>query len=262
LSWLAWLVLRRQFGNAEKQPVAWAIPPGGLVLLCTLPVLMTAAFNLFARVHLTTHWAIPAWFALPVLLAVWLLPYINDDFAWHRFFRGLVVFWVVLLVAALTYTIALSVTGNPRYSLARQQMVRTIESRFAARFPSQQLSWAGGTWPESGALSFFGSNHLRGLPGFPDGRRALVNPYPAWQNTYGVLLCYASGAYAREGSHDTECEKQTREWLQAHNLPLHEETLVYRAEGWRFVRADPKNVTVFWVAPARVDHGGNRELRE
>jgi len=251
LSWLAWLVLRKRFAVTEKQPVAWAIPLRGLVLLCSLPSLMTASFNLFARVHLTTHWAIPVWFALPVLLAVWLLPDIGEDFAWKRLSSGLAVFWAVLLVGGLIYTLALSATGNPKYSLARQEMVRTIEARFAARFPAQQLSWAGGTWPEPGALAFFAANHPRALPGFPDERRALVNPYQAWQEKHGVIICFAWNTSAEEGSHDTECENQTRGWLHAHNLPLDEETLDYHAEGWRFIRAQAKNVTVFWIPPGR-----------
>lgn len=128
-------------------------------------------------------------------------------------------------------------------------MVKTIAERFAHRFPAQQLSWAGGSWPEVGALAFFGPGHPRALPGFPDERRALVNPFPSWQQTYGVLLCYSAGTYAREGTRDEECERQTREWLRGHNRPIEEESLRYHAEGWRFVRAEPKNVTVFWMAP-------------
>jgi hypothetical protein len=129
-------------------------------------------------------------------------------------------------------------------------MVRAIEARFAARFPAPQLAWAGGTWPESGALAFFAANHPRALPGFPDDRRALVNPYPAWPHEYGVIVCFAWSAYARVGAHDTECEDQTRGWLRLRNLPLEEETLHYRAEGWRYFRAQAKNVTVFWIPPA------------
>jgi hypothetical protein len=100
-------------------------------------------------------------------------------------------------------------------------------------------------------LAFFSPSHPRALPGFPDERRALANPYPTWQARYGVIICYASGTYAREGSHDTECENQTRGWLHSHQLPLEEETLNYHAECWRYIRAQAKNVTVFWIQPAR-----------
>ena len=182
---------------------------------------------------------------------MWLLPNVGEQFAWKRFERGLAVLGVAMLVGGLLYTVALSIIGDPKYSLARQEMVRTIDTRFAARFPGQELSWAGGSWPESGALAFFSPNHPRALPGFPDERRAMVNPYQAWQARYGVIICYASGTYAREGSHDTECENQTRGWLHSHQLPLEEETLNYHAEGWRYIRAQPKNVTVFWIQPAR-----------
>lgn len=250
LSWLAWILLRRRFAAATAQPVRWAIPLRPLVLLSTLPATITVAFNLVGRVHLTTHWAIPAWFALPALLAVWLLPHLDEDFAWKRLQSDLAIFWAVLLAVGLTYTSVLAATGNPKYSLARQQMVRTIEARFAERFGPERLAWVGGSWPESGALSFFAANHPRALPGFPDERPALVNPFPEWRNTYGVILCYPSGSYGREGAHNTACEERTRAWLARRDLPASEETLRYRADGWRFIRAQPKNVTVFWVAPS------------
>ena len=162
-----------------------------------VPALMTTLFNGFARVHLTTHWAIPVWFALPVLMAVALLPRIGEAFHWRRLVPALAVCWSILLSGALIYTMVLSATGNPKYSLARQEMVRTIEARFAARFPAQQLSWAGGTWPEPGALAFFAAQHPRALPGFPDETRAQVNPFPVWPEKYGVILCFAADAYAR-----------------------------------------------------------------
>jgi dolichyl-phosphate-mannose-protein mannosyltransferase len=249
LSWLAWLLMRRAFAAAAPQPIAWAIPVRGLALLSVLPALITAAFNVFARVHLTTHWAIPAWFALPVLLAVWLLPRLRTPFPWSRFLSGLTTFWIVLLGAGLAYTIVLSATGNPKYALGRQDMVRAIESRFGARFPGQRLAWAGGTWPESGALAFFAPDHPRALPGLPDERRALVNPFPAWRETYGVIVCYPWSALGREGAHDADCEARTREWLDRRQLPIDRETVHYRAAGWQFARAEPKNVTVFWVPP-------------
>ena len=248
-SWIAWGVLKARFTASPPQPIHSTMPLRGLTLLCVLPALLTTAFNVAARVHLTTHWAIPVWFALPVLMAIWLLPGIGDTFAWDRFTGGLVRWWLVLVAGAIAYTVVLAATGDPRYSLARQQMVKTIAERFAHRFPAQQLSWAGGSWPEVGALAFFGPGHPRALPGFPDERRALVNPFPSWPQTYGVLLCYSAGTYAREGTRDEECERQTREWLRGHNRPIEEESLRYHAEGWRFVRAEPKNVTVFWMAP-------------
>ncbi len=249
LSWIAWLILRWRFAADREAPIAWAVPIRALALLCTLPALITCAFNLFARVHLTTHWAIPAWFALPVLLGVWLLPWLGDEFWWHRLRRGLAVFWIAVLAAGLAYTAVLSASGNGKYALGRQAMVRAIEARFAERFPGRELAWAGGTWPESGALAFFAANHPRALPGFPDEPRALVNPYPEWRHTYGAIICFAWSALGREGAHDTTCEAASRAWLKAHDVPVMEETVRYQATGWQFLRPEPKNVTVFWVPP-------------
>ena len=255
LSWAAWLILRTRFAGRREHPVTWRLPLRMLALLAMLPALITAAFNVFARVHLTTHWAIPAWFALPILVAVWTLPRMTQPFPWHRFARAVAIFLIVLVAGGLTYTVVLSATGNPKYSLAREEMVHSIESRFATRYPGQRLAWAGGNWPETGALSFFAAAHPRGLPGFPDERRALVNPYPEWRETYGVIICFAWSARGRDGSHDVDCENQTRRWLQAHEIAIAEETLRYRAEGWQFLRPEGKNVTVFWVPPARGGSG-------
>jgi 4-amino-4-deoxy-L-arabinose transferase-like glycosyltransferase len=249
-SWLAWVIVRRRLTSRNGQPIAWTAAVRPLVLLSILPAVLTTAFNAFARIHLTTHWAIPVWFGLPVLMAIWLLPGIGDDFAWKRFERGVAATWIVLLAGAASDAVILSVTGDPKYSLARQEMVEAIGERFADRFPSARLMWAGGSWPESGALAFFGVDHPRALPGVPDDPRALASPYPAWRKEFGVLVCYASGAYGREGAHDAECEAQARTWLQKEGLSVAEETLTYQAKGWRFRRAQPKNVTVFWVPPS------------
>jgi 4-amino-4-deoxy-L-arabinose transferase-like glycosyltransferase len=249
-SWLAWLIVRGRLTSSPRQRVAWTAPVRPVVLLCILPAVLTTAFNVFARIHLTTHWAIPVWFGLPVLMAIWLLPDIGDDFARKRFERGVAATWVAVLAGAMCYAVALSVTGDARYSLARQEMVDAIGQRFTYRFPTAQLAWAGGAWPESGALAFFGAGHPRALPGVPDDPRALANPYPAWREQFGVLICYAGGAYAKAGARDTECEAQVRTWLKAQGLNVAEETLTYQANGWRFRRAQPKNVTVFWVPPS------------
>ncbi len=251
LSWLAWLVVRARFGTDERQPVAWTVPVRALALLAAVPAVLTVAINVFARVHLTTHWAIPIWYAVPVLLGVWLLPTLPEDFPWPRFLRGLAVLWGVLVAGAVAYTLILSMNGDPKYSLGRPEMVSAIEARFRERFPARWLSWAGGTWPEVGALAFFGSTHPRALPGFPDEGRALVAPFPSWQEKYGVILCYPAGTHAREGTRNAACENETRAWLAARNLPVLSENLSYRASGWRFIKAQPKNVRVYWVPPSR-----------
>jgi hypothetical protein len=98
-------------------------------------------------------------------------------------------------------------------------------------------------------VAFFACDHPRALPGAPDDPRALVNPYPDWRETHGLVLCFAGDEYARAGAHNAECEARTRRWLESRHLPMLEETLRYRAEGRQFDRAAPKNVTVFWVPP-------------
>jgi len=248
LSCVAWIVMRRQFGPVAA-PLQLPVPLRSLWLVTVLPAIVTVLFNVFGRIHLTTHWAIPNWFALPALLAVQLLPTIGEDFPWRGFTRAVAGFWIIVVAAGVAYAIVLSTTGDPRYSLGRQEMVRAIDDRFAARFPSRRLSWAAGTWPESGALAFFGMGHPRAMPGLPDEMPALVNPYAEWRETPGVILCYAWPQYGRAGARNMACEQSAREWLRARGRPVDIETLSYQAAGWRFVRSEPKNATVFWVVP-------------
>jgi len=248
-SWLAWMLVKARATGTARRPVPWEVPIRALMLLAILPAAITVAFGIFARVHLTTHWAIPIWFSLPIVMAMWLLPEICQPFPLRAFLRGVAVFWAAIVAGGLVYTTALAARGDAKFALGREAMVGAIERRFAERFPGQRLAWAGGTWPESGSVAFFGSSHPRALPGFPDEPRALVNPLSAWRDMYGVLLCFAGDAAAREGSHNEQCEAQTRAWLAAHGLPQLEDTIRYRAEGWQFDRASAKNVTVFWMPP-------------
>ena len=99
------------------------------------------------------------------------------------------------------------------------------------------------------AVTIWTAYAAKALPGLPDESPTLVNPYPAWRETPGVILCYAWPAYGRAGSHDTACEQSARDWLSARGRPVDVETVTYQADGWRFIRSEPRNATVFWVVP-------------
>lgn len=241
LSWIAWWLLRRRLTAPVRQEVEWVLPLRSLVLLSLLPALITVSVHLLTRVHLTTHWAIPVWIALPALMAVLLLPMLDDDFAWRRLLRGLGIFWLVLVGGTLVYALIFSLTADPSYTHAAPQMAQAIDKRFAERFPGQKLSWVGGAWPKPGTVAFFSKDHPRGLPSMPDRKVSQVNPFPEWQQTYGAILCMPR----RSGN----CERSVRKWLQEHQLGVEGDVLHYQAEGWRFLRTRPHDITVFWVRP-------------
>ena len=234
-----------------KQPVAWTFPVRGLVLLCCLPSIITASFNLFARVHLTTHWAIPAWFALPVTAGGVVVARrrrrvcLETLRAWPgRFRRGIAGRRAALHPRSVDHRGSKVFPGAPGNGRGRLK-------RVCGTLSGAGTFLGGGSWPESGALAFFSPSHPRALPGFPDERRALVNPYQAWQARYGVIICYASGAYAREGSHDTECEPDPRlaalpsVAARGRNPELSRRGLAV------YPRPAEERVTVFWIQPAR-----------
>jgi len=78
LPWLlfAWLWRRWQRHATVLVPV---FPRTSLVALTLLPAAITLALHVLLGIHLTTHWAIPLWFALPALLTLWLLPKLPES---------------------------------------------------------------------------------------------------------------------------------------------------------------------------------------
>ncbi|MDO5686298.1 MAG: glycosyltransferase family 39 protein [Neisseria sp.] len=242
LSWIAWWLLRRRFSAPQRQELTWKIPRRSLVLLSFLPALLVVLVHIITHVHLTTHWAIPIWFALPALMAVWLLPLLSDDFAWRRLLRGLGVFWAAYVGVTAVVILFSAILGDYSYTHGMPQMAQAIDKRFAERYPGQKLSWVAGAWPRPGAVSFFGKDHPRGLPSMPDKEVSQVNPYPEWKQTYGAVLCmpYRSGG----------CERAVRNWLHEQQLGVEGDVLHYQAEGWQFIRSDVHDLTVFWVRPS------------
>lgn len=249
LTWGTGIVLYKKWRNQEVYAVDLALPIRSLYLLFLLPALITVILHLLIGVHLTTHWAIPIGFALPALLGALLYRYIPESVDWFSGVKRLGYFGLVLMIGAWVYTGILSYKGNPKYALAREEMAQSINLRFAQRYPNQILGWVGGAWSEPGAVAFFSDQHPRAVPSFPDQMPALVNPHPSWSHEYGVILCYDFGHLGQKGFLNDDCEQKTQRWLLQRGLPEIKETLYYQAEGWRYLKPQAKNITVFWVAP-------------
>lgn len=251
-AWLAFYLIWRKLRAQPKQRIRWQISQRALCLIVTLPAIITSLFHIFANVHLTSHWAIPIWFALPIALALWLLPRLPLNVDLSLWARNVCLYAGALLAAMLLYTMMLSVSGSAKYTMARQEMVAAIAARFQQRYPDAPLSWTGGSWQETAALAFFIDDHPRALPGFPSGEAAQVNPQAHWRDQYGVVLCFSldrdDESYAARRD-VLRCQYQMMRELILAGYPIIKETITYRAQGWRYLSTPERQVVVFWAPP-------------
>lgn len=248
LTWLAFIWLYRKKAVKQSTDVIRHLPiPMPLILMCLLPVSITMLTHIILHVHLTTHWAIPIWFCLPILMTFWIVNH-TQKIDKNKIIRLLCFFWGCTLVVAASLTFFYSYTGNTAYTMARQEMSRTITQQFNHIFPQQTLSWVGGTWSEPATLTFYLPQHPFSLPGFPDQMPALVNAYPNWQTQYGIILCYPRDD-DKPLQDDLGCITQAKQWLTKHNLPVKQQKIYYQSEGKRYLKPIQRAVTVFWVKP-------------
>lgn len=248
LSWILWIWLRyrnrRQNPSTKKAYISLE-----LALICTLPVLIVIAFHVFGHVHLTTHWAIPIWFALPILMGNLLWSRL-ENINTQNYFRNMVLFWIILGFLSIAYTAYLSISGNKKFTLARPEQALAISTAFQKQFPNQQLGWIGGVWPESAGLSFYSDKKIFSLPGEPNRMPALVNPHIQWVNEYGAILCVNQSAYASATEDDNiECINKTKKWLKSNNINILEDKIYYQSEGWQFVNTPKRKAVIFWIPP-------------
>lgn len=242
--WLAcaWL-WRRLPRQATPCPT---LPTAPLVALTLFPATITLMLHLLLGIHLTTHWAIPLWFALPALLALWLAPRLPEASLWPQLRRPLAALALLILAGNALYASQAALRGKASYYYSRQALVAAVEAAFAERHPGATLQWVGGTWAESASFAFFSPTHPRALPGVPDAMPALVNPHPTWAREHGAILC--TGTYGT--GHDVACEAQAERWLQARGISAQRQEIPYRAQGWRYPRPQEKLAVVYWVAPS------------
>ncbi|UJF24432.1 glycosyltransferase family 39 protein [Suttonella sp. R2A3] len=251
-AWGAFYLLRRMIGQSTKQTIRWQIPWRALLLMIAMPAVITSLFHIFGRVYLTTHWAIPIWFALPIALAMWLLPSVPLNFSLAKLARCLALFAAVLFGVMTLYTLILSATGSAKYTMAREEMVAAIEARFHERYPDAELTWSGGTWQETASLAFFMDSHPRAVPGFPAGDAAQVNPEEGWRDGYGVVLCHTlddDGNPVAARRRVLWCQYSVMHELIRAGYPIIKETIRYQAQGWRYLQKPELEVVVFWAPP-------------
>ena len=249
-SWGAWLVMKRGETHQVKPPINNRI----LLFLILFPVLLVVVASFLGGVSIKDRWAIPVWFALPIYMANQLVGRVGERGANLTIIRRFWLVFITLIGVAFSYTLLGSfnyLSKHQDYAEAREEMVQTVAKRFAQVYPNQSISWVGGTiWPDHIApLAFYLPNHPRALPGFPNQKPALINPHPTWHKEYGVIIC-GRRIDNNQGVMD-QCVEETRKWLYSMQREVKEESISFRAKGWRWgvLLAPERQVKVFWIAP-------------
>jgi hypothetical protein len=258
LSWgllgVVWWTRRSQ----KRSHTHYWIDNQALLSLCLLPMILTILLSLLGAVSLMDRWAIPLWFALPILIANLLtgsFDILTLPLKWlYLFYLGFLTF-IFLIFGYTFWTSTDYLSQHHDYSEGRQEMAISIAHRFQKHFPEHTLDWVGGEiWPDNTAsITYYINNHPRALPGFPNAMPALVNPYHQWSKRYGAILC--GKKYADREDVVIDCIKSTRAWLKSESIAVHEEIISYHAKGWRWqhVPAQARTITVFWVMPRGVE---------
>lgn len=254
LSWISWGFFKKMQAKAQANSFSTPVNHYLLLSLSLFPVFITILLSLVSGITLKNRWAIPAWFALPILMANQLAGVsvlFQDTLNRFKFFwLSLIAVIGVLFVNTVWFSYSF-LEKQQDYLEARKEMVLELSVRFQNKYPKQVFSWVGGTiWPDTIApFAFYLPNHPRALPGFPDQMPALASPHPSWYQEYGAILC--GKKYSDSTDVIDVCIKQTKAWLKQRQLPIHQDVIKYHAKGWRwhYLPSQEREVIVFWIKP-------------
>jgi hypothetical protein len=255
LSWIGWFFLRTKGVRVSVQALHLDIQLRVLGYLCFIPVVTVILSALIFNIQLMERWATPLWFALPILMAHLLSKQVDlIKISLHLLLKKIGYFWIFIAFSLVLYTAYVSLFQAHKenrldYAEASKEMAVAIAQEFEKKFPGKAFNWISGfSWPDHpAALAFYLPNHPRAVPFFPDQMPALVNPHPTWKQEYGAIIC---GKNIKDDARViADCINQTHLWLAMRHLPLEQETITYRARGWRYFKRVEKEVVVFWVVP-------------
>lgn len=216
-----------------------------LILLTTLPAMITFIFGGFDLIKLTVHWAIPIWFTLPILMAALLRPVINKDTT--RFFWWILrLIWIGVILLSFGYLLNNMRGRGERTFLARKEMAYAIQEEWQKQLPQKSLfKWVAGTWSEPAALAFYLPTHPRALPSVPNQQPALVNPEPDWETENGVLICHPAPLGKGLSGYE-RCLVEAEMWLKIQQKPIIKTDIIYESQDWRAIYPPTRRVTVYW----------------
>ncbi|MDD0810306.1 glycosyltransferase family 39 protein [Curvibacter sp. RS43] len=228
-----------------------AMLPGGLTLLAGLGELA----------ELSSPWAIPTIFALPLLWlrnlslataprAVRPAPADADARLAPVTARSLGALesaaWPVLVgvvLVGLALTVEQAYKGRRSYYEANEPAAELMAADWQRRHPDVPLGWTGGEWAENAMIAFFVSDRVRALPGMPNEWPTTLAPHPNWVNEGGLLICPRGPVKGPQLYEASNCEVDAQEWLERAGLPIQPRWVTAARSGWRF----PQPMEFAWV---------------
>ncbi|TDR32548.1 glycosyltransferase family 39 protein [Hydromonas duriensis] len=261
LLWLAAFIclLRPDSEHNSKQSIAnitksvsmffkTTFPRASDGLLCLafalLPMLISIAFAITGFVELTAHWAIPIWYALPIL-AIAKRQRPMDSITLAQLWRVMLCIWTLVALVGAGRGVLVN-TPYGQISIPRETLANAI-----AQDPNtQHIGWVSGMWQEAASLAYFmdakNANHPRALPTTPDSKDALLNPLKDWQHMNGLIVCVLLPAKYAAPADYLACKSNTETWLQAHQSNIDKKTFNVPAPAWFGTSVATLTATVYY----------------
>jgi hypothetical protein len=258
-----WVSLRRvpHLALISWRPLSWH---DTLFWLAILPGAITLIAGLAGVAELSSPWAIPTIFALPLL---WLrnlnvatsqppMTAGTANLLQPTARRSVEVLtsaaWPVLLIVViggLGLAVEQAQRSRKSYYEATEQAATAMMAGWQQRHPRLKLGWTGGEWAENAMIAFYVSAQVRALPGMPDEWPATLAPHPTWDKEGGMLICPRGALLGPDVHEVSNCEIESREWIERTGRPVEAHWVVASRSGWRFPRPVEFAYVVFDYAP-------------
>lgn len=222
-----------------------------LTLLVILPAANALVFAvLFHAAKVGSSFAYPIWFALPILIATLLKPYINQNNT-RLLWKIIMVFWVSMsLLLCIFFSVKLY-KKESEYYVGSKEMALALQNEWDKKMHGEKIfKWVAGPWGESASLAFYLPTHPKALSGFPDLKPALINPYLKWKTENGVLICHF---FQEKVNPYTECERQTEQWLEKYHQQIDKRVLCYKSNELKSNRLKVQCITAYWYFAVKQD---------
>lgn len=211
----------------------------GSVWLCLslFPMLISIAFGLADFVSLTSHWAIPIWFCVPVLVICKRKVQIDSALI-ARVWRTIIVLWL-LIIAVSSVRVLNKLNNSASVPTAYQEITLSIFK------DSESLNarWVGGMWQEAAGVAFYSPTHPYALPGLPDSTKAQINSKKNWMNEEGILVCVA---LKNQEENYASCQNEIENWLVKLNKPIHKKEFFAHSSAWYDKNSKTQSAVVYF----------------
>ncbi len=206
-----------------------------LFYLALLPYLFTLAFGVTGFVSLSSPWAIPLVFALPLLWLRNLSCELSDEerelmqTRTQNVFMG---FLCLVLLLSPVYAWYQGHTGEDNYYLPLQEAVYETEVQWFERMTGE-YRWVAGDYQDAGAVAFYGSTEAE-----------FVYQLPRVPRSSGLVFCHLGKA--EEGVRTNFCTQRAERWSKAREDRVTKIEFTVMKEGARFPEQIPHVYRVYF----------------